>query len=29
VELVPKTSRITYGAIVAGAVNIDDNWTLQ
>ena len=29
VDLVPKTSRVTYGAIVAGAMNIDDNWTLQ
>ncbi len=28
VELLPKTSPITFGAITVGAVNIDNNWTL-
>ncbi len=28
VDLLPKSSPITFGAIVAGAVNIDDNWIL-
>lgn len=28
-EMLPTSSPVTYGAIVSGAVNIDDNWTLQ